>query len=107
MQVVLPQTLLSQWADEAKLFAPDLNVFTFEGCKRSRWEGHNSVAHFMKADVVLTTYDQLAKMARNRAGALLRVQWWRVVLDEAQVCHTRSLGILRRHVTGLCCSEGS
>jgi hypothetical protein len=53
---------------------------------------------------VLTTYDQIAQMARSRGGALLRVQWWRVVLDEAQV--RRMLGVLRFRVQCLGFSDG-
>jgi SNF2-related domain len=100
--VVVPQILLSQWVSELKLHGrKDFNVVVFDGLAgQSGFVGRND---FVRADVVLTTYDALRsdcsivgqmrstrrlrkpKRYRPTPTPLLSVEWWRVLLDEGQL----------------------
>ena len=72
--VVCPVTLVDTWARQAAQFTPGLRVATFHGVARG------SMAEAAAgADIVVTTYGLLA-----RDESLARVEWHRVVLDEAQ-----------------------
>ncbi|MFJ4155589.1 SNF2-related protein [Pseudomonas sp. NPDC089752] len=72
---VMPTSLIPNWLDEAKRFAPDLRVLALHGPGRSK--------HFAKLneyDLVLTTYALVPRDLDH-----LRAQPWSVlVLDEAQ-----------------------
>jgi superfamily II DNA or RNA helicase len=77
--VVVPRSLLYNWASEAARFAPRLRVLVHDGARRSV-EGERFAEH----DVVLTTYGLL----RRDADALARVPFDYLVLDEAQAIKT-------------------
>jgi len=73
--VVMPRSLLGNWAAEAKRFAPKLRVHTHWGPDRADVE-----QAFREVDIVLTTYGTL----RLDIAALSKLDLTAVVLDEAQ-----------------------
>jgi SNF2 family DNA or RNA helicase len=75
---VLPMSLVGNWQREAARFTPGLRVYVHHGTGRHRDE--DLVEAVAQADLVLTTY---ATAARD-AEMLARVEWGRVVCDEAQ-----------------------
>jgi len=74
--VVAPTSLMFNWRDEARRFAPSLEVVVLHGPDRRR-----RVAAAAHADLVLTTYPLLA---RDRE-VLAAQPWHLLILDEAQV----------------------
>ena len=108
--IVAPSALLEQWESECeKHTGANLNVFRFPdpsltcqpGCQNGRnycrgcqrWKDFlgecdgNLLTFVAKADIILTTYDSLQKAVRGEHAILLKVQWWRVMLDEAQMVY--------------------
>lgn len=79
--VVAPRSLMFNWAEEAKRFAPNLRVLDHSPAGRTRateaCEGY---------DLILTTYGTL----RRDAGYLKDVQFDYVVLDESQAIKNAS-----------------
>ena len=73
--IVAPTSLMTNWFDEAKKFAPDLRVVVLHGSGRKE-----NFAAIPEYDVVLTTYPLIA---RDR-DVLLSRDWHLAVLDEAQ-----------------------
>jgi superfamily II DNA or RNA helicase len=73
--VVVPRSLVFNWKDEARRFAPTLSVLDHTGAGRMA-----PGAHFDDHDLVLTTYGTL----RRDAAALKDVTFDYVILDEAQ-----------------------
>jgi superfamily II DNA or RNA helicase len=71
--VVVPTTLLANWANEAAKFAPTLKVVTLHGTKRDH-------ALALKANLILTTYGTLARDAETLAD----VDFSLIACDEAQ-----------------------
>ncbi|KAJ3282565.1 hypothetical protein HK104_010832 [Borealophlyctis nickersoniae] len=97
--VITPSAILNQWGSEISTHAPDVEVFLYEGVQAHSDLDSQALANF---DVVLTTYDILKKelpyavkppdRARRserkyeaKRSPLVEIQWWRVVLDEAQM----------------------
>ncbi|MGH9213507.1 MAG: DEAD/DEAH box helicase [Acidimicrobiales bacterium] len=76
--VVAPPAVLGNWAAEAARFTPDLRVHVHHGADRAEADDVSGVVE--GADLVLTTY---ATAVRD-LEALERIDWHRVVLDEAQ-----------------------
>ena len=75
--VVAPTSVVANWLDEARRFAPTLNIRAYTGpasARRGKLEGLEAF------DVVVTTYGLL----HNDVDALAAVEWSTVVLDEAQ-----------------------
>jgi SNF2 family DNA or RNA helicase len=76
--LVGPMSLVGNWQREAAKFTPKLRVYVHHGSGRHRDE--DLVAAAGQADLVLTTYGTAARDAEM----LARVEWGRVVCDEAQ-----------------------
>jgi superfamily II DNA or RNA helicase len=97
--VVVPRSLLYNWASEAARFAPELRVLVHDGADRAA-DG----ARFGAFDLVLTTYGLL----RRDAEALAKIAFDYVVLDEAQAIKTArsaaakaAQGLVARHKLAL------
>ncbi|HET9140131.1 DEAD/DEAH box helicase [Actinophytocola sp.] len=73
--LVCPMSVVGNWQREAARFAPGLSVRVHHGAERSR-----DRQPLDDADLVITTY----AVATRDAGLLSRINWRRVVLDEAQ-----------------------
>ncbi|WP_035105918.1 DEAD/DEAH box helicase [Corynebacterium camporealensis] len=76
--VVAPTSVVGNWAREAKRFVPDFNVIVQHGTGRLRGKRLREAAE--KADVVITSYGTVGRDFQD----LGKVDWDRVVLDEAQ-----------------------
>ncbi|MFW6043668.1 MAG: DEAD/DEAH box helicase [Marinilabiliaceae bacterium] len=76
--IVMPTSLVHNWVNELKKFAPTLKVYIYTGVDRPRskdlWK---ILRHY---HVVITTYGIL----RNDVEYLKRIQWEYLVLDESQ-----------------------
>ncbi len=76
--VVCPMSVVGNWQREAERFAPSLRVHVHHGAERLA--GDELATATRDADLVITTYATAARDAPD----LERVEWRRVVLDEAQ-----------------------
>jgi superfamily II DNA or RNA helicase len=74
--VVAPTSLMHNWREEARRFAPDLAVLTLQGPQRAQ-----DFARVPQHDLVLTTYPLLWR----DADELIRHRYSVVILDEAQM----------------------
>lgn len=104
--IVTPLTILEQWKTELNRHAPHLTWLHYQGMadlNKSNQDESEMVAAFQEKDVILTTYNVLAKEVHyavdppdrslRRRGArparkkspLVQLNWWRVCLDEAQM----------------------
>jgi superfamily II DNA or RNA helicase len=81
---VVPRSLVFNWLDEARRFAPSLRLLDYTGTDRSL-EGRTG------ADLILTTYGTL----RRDAVLLREVQYDYVILDEAQAIKNASTASAR------------
>jgi len=74
--VVTPRSVVTQWVEEIKRFAPNLKVCTYDNHKTDH-------ALFGKHDVVVTSYGMtMNRTTPNGTTPLHYVKWGRVVLDE-------------------------
>ena len=73
--VVCPTSLIYNWENELKKFAPQLRYHIYYGSGREFTD-----EHFENYDVVITSYG----LVRNDMEQLLRFQWHYVILDESQ-----------------------
>ena len=71
--VVMPTSLVFNWTEELRKFAPDIKSYCFTGADRGDLSQ-------IKVDVVLTTYGILRRQAED-FGA---IEWNYIILDEAQ-----------------------
>lgn len=106
--IVTPNSILPQWRSELARHAPRLKVMHYEGippATKKMDEGKILEDLTKNHDVILTTYQVLArevhfaedppersrrrerKFERKRSP-LIQVQFWRVVMDEAQMIET-------------------
>ncbi|KAJ5130148.1 Zinc finger RING-type [Penicillium bovifimosum] len=101
--IITPPAILEQWKQELKEHAPTLRVHHYTGIKRGQEESDEMiVGELAEFDVVLTTYNVIAKEIHyagahpqrslrhekrfeQRKTPLVRLSWWRVCLDEAQM----------------------
>ena len=73
--VIVPTSLVSNWAREARLFAPDLKVLILHGSDR-----HVHFEQINSHDIVITTYPLL----RRDSDTLQEHDFYTIVLDESQ-----------------------
>ncbi|MBF0440680.1 MAG: DEAD/DEAH box helicase [Oligoflexales bacterium] len=78
--LVIPASLIANWAAEIKRFSPDLNYVIAHGSMQTKEELSAQIhAGFSGFDIVITTYGFL-----QRLPGFNEVSWNIVVLDEAQ-----------------------
>ncbi|KAJ5582758.1 Zinc finger RING-type [Penicillium sp. DV-2018c] len=101
--IITPPAILEQWKQELKEHAPALRVHHYTGIRRGQEESDDMIVdELAEFDVVLTTYHVIAKEIHyaaahpqrslrhekrfeQRKTPLVRLSWWRVCLDEAQM----------------------
>lgn len=101
--IITPPAILEQWKQELKEHAPALKVHHYTGIKRGKEETDDMIVdELAEFDVVLTTYNVISKEIHysgvvpkrslrhekrfeRRRTPLVRLSWWRVCLDEAQM----------------------
>jgi SNF2 family DNA or RNA helicase len=76
--LVCPMSLVGNWQREAARFTPALRVHVHHGKERAR--GKQFADTVAACDLVITTY----ALAARDAAALAKIDWRRVVVDEAQ-----------------------
>ncbi|MGM0557287.1 MAG: DEAD/DEAH box helicase [Myxococcota bacterium] len=87
--VVAPVSVVGNWRREAERFVPGIEVYVHHGSGRV---GGDALADAVAAhDLVITTYG----VVRSDAEEMAKVQWHRVVLDEAQKIKNRQAGRTR------------
>jgi len=74
--IVMPASLIYNWRNEIRRFAPSLSVLEYIGNQRL-----SSTGFFSSIDVILTTYGTL----RNDLELLLTYRFYYIILDESQV----------------------
>ena len=76
--IVMPTSLLHNWQNEFRRFAPALKVYAYSGAKRIR---SKDIFHvFLHYDVILTTYGTL----RNDIEMFQHCRFHHLILDESQ-----------------------
>jgi SNF2 family DNA or RNA helicase len=73
--VVMPISLLTNWTNEVKKFAPQLRSLIYSGDKRGSYKGQLN-----QFDVIFTTYSTL----RNDLAVFEKLNLYYVILDESQ-----------------------
>ncbi|KAI9739675.1 MAG: hypothetical protein M1834_006393 [Cirrosporium novae-zelandiae] len=100
--IITPPSIMEQWKSELHNRAPSLKVFHYEGIQKEQPGEHDTlITKLRDSDVVLATYNCLSreihytaekpqrqlrheKKYQNRRSPLVKIRWWRVLLDEAQ-----------------------
>ena len=100
--IITPPSILEQWKDEIREHAQMVRVFHYQGVGSYKKTGEKLIDQLLAHDVVLTTYNVIAKEVhyvsekpdRNLRNSrrveppkspLTQISWWRVCLDEAQM----------------------
>jgi SNF2-related domain/SNF2 Helicase protein/Helicase conserved C-terminal domain len=76
--LICPMSLVGNWQREAARFTPKLRLHVHHGGERAR--GRHFADAVAAADLVITTY----ALAARDAAELSKINWRRVVVDEAQ-----------------------
>lgn len=76
--IVLPTSLVHNWANEIRKFTPSLNVLLYKGLQRKKATDLKKLALYY--DVILTTYGTM----RNDITEISKVGFFYVILDESQ-----------------------
>lgn len=101
--IITPPAILEQWKQELEQHAPKLRMHHYTGIRRGQEETDDLIVEeIADFDVVLTTYNVISreihyantaptrslrhqKRFEPRKTPLIRISWWRVCLDEAQM----------------------
>lgn len=76
--IVMPVSLLHNWENELRKFAPGLKVYTYSGVKRRDKIDLAALIHYY--DIILTTYGTV----RNDSEVLAKQTFFYLILDESQ-----------------------
>ena len=76
--LICPTSVVINWQLENQKFTPDLKTMMHQGANRYRDDDFLAVVP--DVDVVLTSY----ALARRDGDTLKQVEWWGIILDEAQ-----------------------
>lgn len=76
--LLVPMSVVGNWIHETKRFCPHLKVVVHHGTDRLL--GESLIREASSADLVITTY----ALAHRDRETLQQINWWRIVLDEAQ-----------------------
>lgn len=76
--VLMPTSLVFNWSNEIKKFAPSLSVYQYIGGQRNFKHGAGNISDYY--DVILTTYGTV----RNDIEILKETDFFCVILDESQ-----------------------
>lgn len=76
--IVVPTSLVYNWANEIKKFTPGLKVFKYVGSQRKKVVELEKIAQFY--DVIITTYGTV----RNDSALLAKTEFYYLILDESQ-----------------------
>ncbi|GIV79190.1 MAG: helicase [Litorilinea sp.] len=76
--LICPTSVVINWAKEAARFTPELSFLVHQG--PNRLQGQDFLEEVRKVDLVATSY----ALVRRDAELLKQVEWFGVVLDEAQ-----------------------
>ena len=76
--LICPTSVVTNWDQERGRFAPEITALIHQGSDRHQGAAFQATAR--EADMVLTSY----ALARRDSDALQQVDWFGVVLDEAQ-----------------------
>ncbi|KAM3690781.1 hypothetical protein ACB098_09G149800 [Castanea mollissima] len=79
--IVCPPSVFSTWVTQLQehTWRGKLKVYMYYG------ERTNDVEELKKYDIVLTTYSTLAAEVQRPWSPVSKIEWWRVILDEAHV----------------------
>jgi len=85
--IVVPKSIVNQWKEELKKFAPDLVVFVFDGPTRDM-----NKQVFTETDIVIAPYSVMVKKGKPKGTAteMHRFHWGRIVLDEGHEIRSSS-----------------
>ncbi|KKY29035.1 putative snf2 family helicase [Phaeomoniella chlamydospora] len=102
--IITPPSILKQWKQEIELHAPSLRVLIYRGIKDypDDYVEYGLMDDLLNHHVVFCTYNTLAneihysgnqparsfrheKKYEPRKSPLIKISWWRVCLDEAQM----------------------
>lgn len=101
--IITPPAILEQWKQEFEQHAPKMKVYHYTGIRRGQEKSDDlMIEEIADFDVVLTTYNVISreihyagatperslrheKRFEPRKTPLVRISWWRVCLDEAQM----------------------
>ncbi len=76
--IVMPTSLLYNWQNEIRKFAPGLKFYVYSGIKRLKSD--ETYTHFRRFDIILTTYGTL----RNDIELLKSFRFHHLIMDESQ-----------------------
>jgi SNF2 family DNA or RNA helicase len=76
--LICPTSVVTNWEQEKEKFAPNLKTVVHQGGDRLRGDDFAAAAH--QSDMVLTSY----ALVRRDETSLKQIEWFGVVLDEAQ-----------------------
>jgi SNF2 family DNA or RNA helicase len=91
--LICPTSVVTNWELERQKFTPDLRTLVHQGADRRRDDAFLEAAQ--EVDMVLTSY----ALTRRDAAALKQINWFGVVLDEAQNiknANTKQAQIIRK-----------